>query len=106
MAKLTLGYREGDSLFLLEGEGDDQSQIEFKKTQLRTYFYLQQAVLEYLGTRPDKDDVTRIVTNSVAFREMKKVTDQMKEQGKEIKPTDLFVPGTSYKIGAENYRVW
>jgi len=30
----------------------------------------------------------------------------MKEQGKEIKPTDLFVPGTSYKIGAENYRVW
>lgn len=106
MAKLTLGYREGDSLFLIEGEGDDQSQIEFKKTQLRSYFYLQQAVLEYLGTRPDKEDVTRIVTNSVAFREMKKVTDQMKEQGKEITPTDLFVPGTSYKIGAPDYKVW
>ena len=41
-AKLTLGYTEGDSLFLIEEEGN----IEFKKTQLRSYFYLQQVVLE------------------------------------------------------------
>ena len=105
-AKLTLGYREGDSLFLIEGEGEEQQQIEFKKTQLRSYFYLQQAVLEYLSTRPEKELVTRIVTNSVAFREMRKVTEQVKEQGKEVKPSDLFVPGTSYKIGNEDYRVW
>jgi hypothetical protein len=105
-AKLTLGYREGDSLFLIEGDGEDQSQIEFKKTQLRSYFYLQQAILEYLSTNPERENVTRIVTNSVAFREMKKVTDQMKEQGKEIKPADLFVPGTSYKIADADYRVW
>ena len=106
LAKLTLGYTEGDSLFLLEGEGEEQQNIEFKKPQLRSYFYLQQAILEYLSTRPEQQDVTRIVTNSVAFREMRKVMDQAKEQKKEINPADLFVPGTSYKIGVEGYKVW
>lgn len=105
-AKLTLGYREGDSLFLLEGEGEEQQSIEFKKTQLRSYFYMQQAILEYLSTRPSQEDVSRIVTNSVAFRELKKAIDGAKENGKEIKPEDLYVPGTSYKIGHEGYRVW
>ena len=105
-AKLTLGYREGDSLFLLEGDGDDQQSIEFKKTQLRTYFYLQQAVLEYLSTNPTQESVTRIVTNSVAFRELKKAIDTAKDNGKELKPDDLYVPGTSYQIGPEGYRVW
>jgi hypothetical protein len=106
LAKLTLGYREGDSLFLLEGEGDEQQSIEFKKTQLRSYFYLQQAILEYLSTRPSQEDVSRIVTNSVAFRELKKALDAAKADGKELKPEDLYVPGTSYKIGHEGYRVW
>ena len=105
-AKLTLGYREGDSLFLLEGEGDEQQSIEFKKTQLRSYFYMQQAVLEYIGGKPTQEEVSRIVTNSVAFRELKKAIDSAKEDGKEIKPDDLYVPGTSYKIGHEGYRVW
>ena len=106
LAKLTLGYTEGDSLFLLEGEGDNQQSIEFKKTQLRSYFYLQQAILEYLSTGPSQEDVTRIVTNSVAFREMRKVMDQVKDQDRKINPADLFVPGTSYKIGVEGYKVW
>ena len=105
-AKLTLGYREGDSLFLLEGEGDEQQSIEFKKTQLRSYFYLQQAVLEYLSTRPEQEKVSRIVTNSVAFRELRRAIETGKENGREIKPGDLYVPGTSYKIGHEGYRVW
>lgn len=105
-AKLTLGYREGDSLFLLEGEGEEQTQIEFKKTQLRSYFYLQQAVLEFLSKKPEQEKVTRIVANSVAFREMRKAHLQMKEQGREIKASDLFVPGTSYKIGQADYKVW
>lgn len=106
LAKLTLGYTEGDSLFLLEGEGDEQQSIEFKKTQLRSYFYLQQAILEYLSKRPSQEDVSRIVTNSVAFRELKKALDAAKADGKELKPEDLYVPGTSYKIGHEGYRVW
>ena len=105
-AKLTLGYREGDSLFLLEGEGEDQQSIEFKKFQLRSYFYLQQAVLERLSEKPTQEQVTRIVTNSVAFRELKRAIDAAKENGKELKPEDLYVPGTSYKIGHEGYRVW
>ncbi|MDE6519910.1 MAG: hypothetical protein K2K91_05540 [Ruminococcus sp.] len=97
LAKLTLGYQEGDSLFLLEGD----SRIEFKKTQLRSYFYIQQAVLEFLNTRPPQADVQKIVMNSVAFRELRKVNQ---EQGHE--PKDLFVPGTAYKISSENYKVW
>ncbi len=105
-AKLTLGYREGDSLFLLEGDGDNQQSLEFKKTQLRTYFYLQQAVLEYLSTSPSQDSVTRIVTNSVAFRELRRAIETAKENGKELKPGDLYVPGTSYKIGHDDYKVW
>ena len=99
-AKLTLGYREGDSLFLIEGEGEEQQNIEFKKTQLRTYFYLQQSILEYLSTRPDQEKVSRIVMNSVAFRELRKA----KEQGHE--PKDLYVPGTAYRIGEADYKVW
>lgn len=105
-AKLTLGYREGDSLFLLEGEGEEQQSIEFKKTQLRSYFYLQQAVLERLSERPSQEQVSRIVTNSVAFRELKRAIDTAKENGKDLKPEELYVPGTSYKIGHEGYRVW
>lgn len=105
-AKLTLGYKEGDSLFLIEGEGDDQKQIEFKKTQLRSYFYLQQAVLEHFSHKPEQEKVTRIVTNSVAFHELKKMIDKSKEEGKEIQPSDLFVPGTSYRINSDNYKVW
>lgn len=100
MAKLTLGYREGDSLFFIEGDGEEQTKIEFKKTQLRSYFYLQQAVLEYLSSRPDNDKVTRIVTNSVAFREMKKAVDAGH------KPEELYVPGTSYRISDSDYKVW
>ena len=95
-AKLTLGYHEGDSLFVMQ----DDSSIEIKKTQLRSYFYIQQVILEYLATRPPKEDVQQIVVNSVAFRELKKA----KEEGHE--PNDLFVPGTSFKIGVENYKVW
>lgn len=106
LAKITLGYREGDSLFLIEGEGEDQQQIEFKKTQLRSYFYLQQAILEFLSTRPAQEDVKKIVVNSVAFREMMKVQKQLTEQGKEFKMSDLFVPGTSYRIGESDYKVW
>ncbi|SHM66955.1 DUF6348 family protein [Ruminococcus flavefaciens] len=105
-AKLTLGYKEGDSLFLLEGEGEEQQSIEFKKTQLRSYFYMQQAVLEYLGSKPTQEAVSRIVTNSIAFRELKNAIEAAKEQEKDIKPEDLYVPGTSYKIGHEGYRVW
>lgn len=96
LAKLTLGYREGDSLFLIEGE----SQIEFKKTQLRSYFYLQQVILEYLSKKPEQERVMKIVTNSVAFRELKKAH----EQGHE--PKDLYVPGTSYRVGNDDYKVW
>lgn len=95
-AKLTLGYREGDSLFLIEDDGT----IEFKKTQLRSYFYLQQVVLEYFSKKPEQEKVMKIVSNSVAFRELKKAH----EQGHE--PKDLFVPGTSYKVGTDDYKVW
>ncbi len=95
-AKLTLGYREGDSLFLIEGD----STIEFKKTQLRSYFYLQQVVLEYFSKKPEQEKVMKIVSNSVAFRELKKAH----EQGHEAK--DLFVPGTSYRVGTDDYKVW
>ncbi|MBQ8297591.1 MAG: hypothetical protein IJX77_07410 [Ruminococcus sp.] len=96
LAKLTMGYQEGDSLFLMQ----DDSNIEFKKTQLRSYFYIQQAVLDYLQKKPEKERVMKIVSNSVAFRELKKAH----EAGHE--PKDLFVPGTSYKIGLEDYKVW
>ena len=96
LAKMTLGYREGDSLFLLE----DDSQIEFKKTQLRSYFYIQQVLLEYLSTKPSQDDVKTIVYNSVAFKEVKKAHDEGHE------PSELYVPGTSYKIGNGDYKVW
>jgi hypothetical protein len=96
LAKFIMGYKEGDSLFLMQ----DDSNIEFKKTQLRSYFYIQQVVIEYLNKKPDKEKVMRIVSNSVAFRELKKAH----EQGHE--PKDLYVPGTSYKVGLDDYKVW
>ena len=102
-AKLTLGYEEGDSLFLLTGDPNSEegdSRLEFRKTQLRSYFYIQQTILEYLNTRPPQEDVQRIVFNSVAFRELRKA----KEQGHE--PKDLYVPGTAYRVGNPGYKVW
>lgn len=109
MAKLTLGYKEGDSLFLI----DDENRIEFKKTQLRSYFYVQQAVIEFLNQRPPKEIVQAIVSKSVAFRELRNIIQKSNEQaaseGNEnggLKPNDLFVPGTAYKIANENYKPW
>ncbi len=97
LAKMTLGYQEGDSLFLIEND----SRIEFKKTQLRSYFYIQQAVIEFLNSKPAQEAVQRIVMNSVAFRELRKVNQEQVHEAK-----DLFVPGTAYKVGGENYKVW
>ncbi|MCD7891018.1 MAG: DUF6348 family protein [Ruminococcus sp.] len=96
LAKLTMGYQEGDSLFLMQ----DDSNIEFKKTQLRSYFYLQQVCIEYLNKKPEKEKVMRIVANSAAFRELKKAH----AAGHETK--DLFIPGTTYKISLKDYKVW
>lgn len=97
LAKMTLGYQEGDSLFLIDGD----NKIEFKKTQLRSYFYIQQIMIEFLNSRPPQEAVQKIVMNSVAFRELRKVNQ---EQGHE--PKDLYVPGTAYKVGSEDYKVW
>ena len=96
LAKLTMGYQEGDSLFLIE---DDQT-LEIKKTQLRSYYYIQQTMLEYLSKQPPKENVMKIVANSVAFRELKKAH----EAGHE--PKDLYFPGTSYKVAIDGYKVW
>lgn len=96
LARFVLGYGEGDSLFIIQGD----SHIEFKKTQLRSYFYIQQVILEYLSKKPDKEDVMRIVANSAAFRELKKAHAEGHE------PKDLYVPGTTFKIAAEDYKVW
>ncbi|MGN0580228.1 MAG: DUF6348 family protein [Ruminococcus sp.] len=96
MSKLIMGYKEGDSLFLMQ----DGSKIEFKKTQLRSYYYIQQAILQYLSKQPPKENVMRIVANSVAFKELRKAH----EAGHE--PKDLYVPGTAYHIADENYKVW
>lgn len=107
-AKMTLGYNEGDSLFLLDGD----NKIEFRKTQLRSYFYIQQAVLEYLGKRPPQEAVQSIVFKSVAFAEMRKLMLNMNQQtegqegAQKVQPKDLFVPGTAYKINSENYKAW
>lgn len=96
LARLVIGYSEGDSLFLIDGE----SQIEFRKTQLRSYYYMQQVVLEYLSKNPDKDKVMKIVSNSAAFREIQKAVKEGHD------PKELYVPGTTYKIAVDNYFVW
>ncbi len=108
MAKLTLGYQEGDSLFLIEGD----NKIEFKKTQLRSYFYIQQAVIEFLGQQPPQQVVQSIVAKSVAFRELKNIVQSANQkaidEGKEANftPQDMYVPGTAYKVGTEGYKAW
>ncbi len=96
LAKLTLGYKEGDSLFLMK----DDSSIEFKKTQLRSYYYIQQVLLEYLSKKPPQENVMKIVRCSVAFSEVMKAHQEGHE------PNELYVPGTSYKLNLENYKVW
>lgn len=97
MARHILRYGEGDSLFLMVG--DDR--VEFKKTQLRSYFYIQQVIFDYLTrVKPEKEQVMRIVANSASFKEIQKAVQEGHE------PTDMYVPGTTYKIDVENYKVW
>jgi hypothetical protein len=108
MAKLTLGYQEGDSLFLIDGENN----IEFKKTQLRSYFYIQQTVIEYLSKQPPQEHVQNIVRGSVAYRELRKLVVAANEKAEQegttsnLKPQDMYVPGTAYKVTAEGYKAW
>ena len=107
-AKIAMTYSEGDSLFLLGKEEPDgtRKQTELKKSQLRSYFYIQQAVLEYLGKRPPRENVEKIVVNSAAYREVRKILDAAEKEGRGISVNDLRVPGTSYLISAEGYRIW
>ena len=103
-AKMTLGTREGDSLFLVAPDGE--SSTEFKKSQLRSYFYVQQAVLMYFKTKPDKEKVRRIVANSASYKAYCRAMEKAKEEGNDIKAEDLYVPGISYRIDPGNYKVW
>jgi len=97
MARHVIRYGEGDSLFLLEND----TPVEFKKTQLRSYFYIQQVVFDYLArVKPEKEKVMRIVANSASFREIQKAVKEGHE------PTNMWVPGTTYKIAVDNYKVW
>jgi len=97
MARHILRYGEGDSLFLMVG--DDR--VEFKKTQLRSYFYIQQVIFDYhTRVKPEKEQVMRIVANSASFKEIQKAVQEGHE------PTDMYAPGTTYKIDVENYQVW
>ena len=117
MARHVLRYGEGDSLFLMkhneeaENENTENSEnpeqqnkiqlIEFKKTQLRSYFYIQQVIFDHLArVKPEKEKVMRIVANSAAFREIQK---HVKEGHQ---PTEMWVPGTTYQIAVDNYKVW
>lgn len=119
LAKLTLGYNEGDDLFLLQPsqntEGTEENAeenkpvpIRFAKTQLRSYYYIQQVLLDYLSrTRPDKEKVKNIVFNSVTFRELRKHIGEPNEKlGRPVEAKDLFVPGTAYRISIADYKVW
>lgn len=114
LAKLTLGYNEGDDLFLLQPnpEGDDAEQkkvpVRFRKTQLRSYYYIQQVLIDYLSrTKPEKEKVQNIVFNSVTFRELRKHIGQPNEKlGRPVEAKDLFIPGTAYNINLDNYKVW
>lgn len=106
LAKLTLGFREGDSLFLVSEKNGQLESKEFKKTQLRSYYYIQQAMMLYLSTKPDQEKLGKIVCNSAAFAELKKAMAAYKEQGRELKPVDLYVKGTSYRITTEDYMIW
>jgi len=58
-------------------------------------------VLDYLNrVKPEKEKVMKIVANSVAFKEMQKAVKDGHD------PRQMFVPGTSYKIVAKDYKVW
>jgi len=129
LAKLTLGYNEGDELFLLQpkpeseqkkedssdNNGEEASEnkpenipVQFRKTQLRSYYYIQQVLIDYLSrTKPDKEKVKNIVFNSVTFRELRKHIGQPNEKlGRPVEAKDLFIPGTAYKISIPDYKVW
>ena len=115
LAKLTLGYNEGDDLFLLQSSQNQEENpeekpvpIRFAKTQLRSYYYIQQVLLDYLSrTKPDKEKVKNIVFNSVTFRELRKHIGQPNEKlGRPVEAKDLFVPGTAYRINIPDYKVW
>lgn len=115
LAKLTLGYNEGDDLFLLQPSPNQEENpeekpvpIRFSKTQLRSYYYIQQVLLDYLSrTKPDKEKVKNIVFNSVTFRELRKHIGQPNEKlGRPVEAKDLFVPGTAYRVNIPDYKVW
>ncbi|MBP5609639.1 MAG: hypothetical protein J6X66_15405 [Lachnospiraceae bacterium] len=104
LAKLTMGTREGDRLFLLSPDGEKT--LELKKSQVRSYFYVQQAVLKYLAGKPDKEDVTSIVMNSASYKAYCRAVEKAEKEGNKIEAGDLYVPGISYRIDHEGYRVW
>jgi len=98
LARLIMNFKEGDSLFLTAGK--DGNRVELKKTQVRSYFYIDKIVKQFLETNPEPELVTNIVTSSVAFRELHKLM----QEGKDI--SKLYVPGLFYHVDSDDYRVW
>ncbi len=104
VARLTLGTREGDSLFLQGPDGKEYT--EFRKSQVRSYFYVMQAVLLYFKTRPDKAGIEKIVMGSASYRAYCKAMIKAKDEGRDIKAQDLYVKGIPYRVDTQDYRVW
>ncbi len=104
LAKLTMGTREGDRLYVMGKDGE--SKTEYKKSQIRSYFYVQQAVLKYLATKPDKEDVTSIVMSSASYKSFCRAMEKAEKEGIKQEASDLYVPGISYRIDSDDYKVW
>ena len=63
-------------------------------------------MLKYLATKPDKEDVTSIVMSSASYKSFCRAMEKAEKEGIKQEASDLYVPGISYRIDSDDYRVW
>ena len=99
MAQEIVNYRDSDSLIPVFDYGNPEFQL--KKTQVRSYGYMTDAVQQYLKKyNPSREELFHILRISGKFETMSRAM-----QDRNIKVQDLRLSQLVYFVN-QNYRVW
>ena len=91
-------YRDNDSLMPVIDRG--KPEIELKKSQVRSYGYIEDAVFQYLHkVRPSEDEIKQVLATSAKFHAISEGIEKgAKLEDMRLSPLVYFVD--------RNYRVW
>lgn len=98
MCGMVFGLRDGDGISAMNKNGKDR--VDMKKSQLRSFGYIESAVYTYLmKNKPKKDDIMNIIAASSRFSALQKAI----QDG--AKPENIVFNEMIYLV-TDDYKIW